>query len=301
MNRLEELNPRRSFMGDRGCYSPLIHKGVCYHIAISIQKVTQETKWLEECLFDRAASRKVISGNTFATEQLSIATNGESAQVEWRSRSEVRPDEVAPTSSCLVVPASDLAKQTGWDVKAELLTNFISTEADTAPEPLSTPFLQSLMEKGYLVSSVSNASVSDAKLTLNLAANTRLEKVDLNAALTLKCETLCLTDVNISDCHLAFDVQGGTWRDVRMSGKKTALTGSLGATVIDEQCVFDSGYLAADFRNGTLSEADLRSRLKSMVFDRSVMPQELLPYLATPLTPEQVAEMNAGIAIFKPQ
>jgi hypothetical protein len=268
----------------------------------SAGKVAQEMESLSGCLFDRARSWKVVSGERFADGQLLInAANINAVEVEWTSEGGVRPDKTAPTSIRLLVPPSEVVNRSAWDFKAELLTNFMSTKAGSAREPLSTEFLQSLVEKGYTISSISNASVSDAKLSLKLASCTTLEKVDLNAALTLQCDTLYLTDVNISNCHLTFAVGGGTWSNVLMSGDKTALMGQLGETVMDEKCVFDSGYLAADFRNGHISTSNLRERMKTMIYEGQLMPTELRPYLGTPLTPEQVAAMNARIASFKPQ
>jgi hypothetical protein len=269
---------------------------------VSQGQAVHETNSLADCLFDAASSWRIISGNKFADGQLSItAASSGAIQVEWTAQSKVRPDRTAPTRIELLVPTSEVANQSAWDLKGDLLSNFISSGADTAPEPLSSAFLQSLTEKGYTVARISNASVSDAKLKLKLAPYTRLEKVDLNAALTLECDTLSLTDVNISNCHISFQVGGGTWSNVRMSGEKTSLTGHLGGTAMDEKCVFESGYLAADLRNGGVSVSNLKQRIKSMIFDSSLMPRELLPYLGTPLTPEQVAAMHARIASFKPQ
>lgn len=269
---------------------------------IGIQNSAQEAKCLSECLFDRASSWKIVSGDTFANGQLSIVANGGVVRVEWIAQDLHRPDKTAPTSIHLLVAASDLAHRTAWDVKAELMTNFISTGAGPAQEPLSTPFLQSLMEKGYTISRISNARVSDAKLKLNLASHTSLEKVYLNAALTLECDVLSLTDVTISDCNLVFRVGGGTWSDVRVSGGKTALTGHLGTTVMDEKCRFDGGYLAADLRSGRVSTTNMSERIGSgMVVDNSLVPVEMGAYFSRPLTPEEQAAMNARIASFKPR
>jgi hypothetical protein len=175
------------------------------------------------------------------------------------------------------------------------MTNFITSGAEETREPLRSEFLQSLMDRGYIVESISNATLTDASIKLNLAPKVTIADSRLNASLALECEELNLHRVQIVDSKIDFKVQSGEWQEVSVGGDKTQFTGQLGTTTVDEKCFFNGCCWKADIRQGRFLGDDLASRIVQMSAEHGCLPPEVTKDWRQ-LTPEEVAQRDAILA-----
>ena len=173
----------------------------------------------------------------------------------------------------LMVPEEDCNSYWAWDYKSSLISTFLDSDAKDSSNLIQTEFIQGLLKRGFTISSACGGTVSDAKLKLTLSKEAVFEGVTLNAEAVLECDHLTLRDVVIDDCHLEFKVKGGKWTATRSKGNKTIIKGDLGATVMDDDCIF-GGLYEANLKGCSMGK-NIGARTLDMKYYSDRVPAEL--------------------------
>jgi len=250
---------------------------------------------LAQCVFAPSASWQAVAASPLVGNQLKLHLHAPGdMELEWIVNGGNRPNSNMPTRIQLKVPPEEIARQSGWDFKAEIVTNLLSSEAHLAKEPLRTPFLQSLVAQGYKIVGITNAKLTDAAMEIQLAPRVIFSDVRLNASLTLCCDELNFENVEIFHCKLNFQVAGGTWKGVAVTGDTTHLIGQLGTTTIDKTCTFNGCYFNANITKGRFLGEDLRARFQA-TFGSNMIPEEIRK-ITTQMTEEEARLMFERLA-----
>lgn len=231
-------------------------------VVISADVGQEQDLALSNCLFDRLASWRLTPSDPLAPGLILAALDADTIELEWKTTIERGAQHPQPTSIKLLVPTELVNEQSGWHFKAALVSNFLSSGAHQSAEPLATPFFKSLMQRGFKVTRIEHAVLSDAVIDLHLAPEAVVANARLNGSLELKCQRLDLTNVEIKDCKINFNVNEGSWRRVVVKGERTHLLGELGSTTLDENCSFDGPFVNVNLKKATLLGDDLHKRFK---------------------------------------
>jgi hypothetical protein len=257
---------------------------------------------LSEYLFSTAASWKAVASEPLLKDQITLLmpANGP-ATLQWVAKNATAIKAGNPTTIELLVPTQELDSLTGWNFKAGILTNYFATKADSCKEPLRSPFLQSLMSRKFELTSITNTSLTDAKLTPTFAPKVLMTDVRLNASFEFKCTELYLKNVEIKDCQIEFNVGRGSWQGVVVDGYTSRLSGTLGQTTLDKECRFNKVHVAVDLTAATIQDPNnARNMLgPESVYAADLMPEAIKKHLGTPLSPEQLQALQDRIAAGK--
>lgn len=252
-------------------------------------KVATAGNDLSECIFSREAALAALLPCSVIPGEISLDRSPSGGiLLTWGSSRAARPDPSMPSILVLKVPDSQLSP---WELKADVLANSLSGVNEEERQPLRTSFFKALMEQGYEVVSISNASLENADVRFKFARQGELSNVTLSVQATIECAQLSLNDVRINESKIEFRVDGGSWTKVLVS--KGHISGCLGATVMDESCVFNDPRVSADCRQTDFG-SNLRARLIGGLYDGSVMPQAVRDILS-PADPEDIRKRQAAI------
>lgn len=252
---------------------------------------------LAEALFSPEAAWEAVCIKTPICEQLRVEVAGpDDLRLVWKVPTGNRPVSSQPTRIELQIPEEILKSQTAWEFRADMLTNLARSEASSTSEPMRTPFFSTLMDKGFAVVSVENASLTDAALQMRFAKDASLSNVRLQAEGCIRCDRLTLSQVEITDAKLSIYTESGWWRGVVFTGT-TELLGAIGKTVMDEKCKFDRSVVKADCREADFGP-DLSNRLIGGVYDGSLMPPSVQALLG-PVNEEYVRKMYGALEALK--
>lgn len=226
---------------------------------------------LAAAIFSPEAAWQAVCVQNPICDQLKVEmTSLQDARLVWTSLAGTRPNASQPTRIELQIPAGILQSQSAWEFKADMLTNLAAGNSDSAPEPMRTPFFSTLMDKGFEIVSIANASLSDAALQMRFSRTASLSNVKMQAEGCIRCEKLALQQVEIVDSKLSIYTETGSWTGVLVKGA-TELSGSLGKTAIDGQCVFHGTVVKADCREADFGP-NLGSRLLGGLYTSELMP-----------------------------
>jgi hypothetical protein len=250
-------------------------------------------------IFSREATWQVVGSQPLLPKQLElVVVSPNDARLLWTSLGASRPSSQIPSRIELRLPKGIMQEMNGWDWKAGILTNFMMSGASSASEPLRTPFLQSLMDRGYQAVNIENATLSDAAMRLHLAPVATLRGVTLQAALTLRCDEITMHAVEIIDSKIEFNVKRSTWFDCKVSGTTSQFTGDMGETTFDENCTFNRVWMNANLTRGRFLGVDtLASRFIGEA-ESELMPPELNEIMK-PMSDEEYQEMLNRLAAGK--
>jgi hypothetical protein len=134
-----------------------------------------------DLLLGRSIGWDAIVGKPFAEERLCINRSASNALLlEWRSTTALRPKTESPMLIEFVVPEGEITETVPSDFKSRILTDFLSSGAGQAVEPLRSAFFEELRERGYTVKSITNGTF----------AHELQKKFDANAAALHNCEII---------------------------------------------------------------------------------------------------------------
>ncbi len=249
-----------------------------------------------ETLFQKPTGWSALANIPFAHDQLTIVlTPNLPPQLSWQVPHALRPNDKLPTTISLEIPALELSSQSGWEFKGGLLANFLHSSAHSSAEPLKSPFFQALMRRGFKISGIQNASISDSSLTLCLAPRASLSDLSISVDTTLEAKELLLTNLNATSCRLTFGVAGGRWSNCSIKGGQSQILGDLGTTFIDDDCVLHNCYVTADCSKATFAPKNLSSRLSSSTFPIECAPENLKAILQ-PMAPDALKALLDRVA-----
>ena len=122
-----------------------------------------------------------VAGRSFAAGQLRIDRSPSNEFVlVWNSTAAQRPQSDSPMRIEFIVPEDAITQDTPSSFKSRILTDFLSSAAGEASEPLRTAFFQELHQQGFQVKSITNGAIAH-----------ELQKTfDANAASFHQCEIL---------------------------------------------------------------------------------------------------------------
>jgi hypothetical protein len=226
---------------------------------------------LVQSLFSNVASWKLISQTPLAEGLSLIAHEDGGFSLRWVAQC---GDPTEPSTVVLKVPEQLPDTVTGWRFKAEVGSNYYSSDAIEASDPLATPFFKSLIAKGFVVTSIENAVLPDLNIDIKLGKSCVIRNSEIYGALKLETQELILENVRAENCKIEFNVQTGRWSNFNVKGERSQFIGDAGTTIISDDCHFSGVVWRISLLNVAFEAQDFFKQLNKTTFQSGMLPAQ---------------------------
>ncbi len=239
-------------------------------IAASAQRTPRAvTQDLSALLFTPDAAWRV-SPSPHTSQEIVLGTHpvhGRVLEVRGMGAKRITPHE--PWLALLAVPA--LPSLTSfWACHAQLLERYHRGEG---AQGLSSSFFKGLLSEGFEPRALDNIVSGEVCVDLVSASTLEISRAALSHKGVVRATRLDMRDVCIDGAQLDIRSSGGTWDAVRGAGKRTRLSGDVGATVFSKSCKFSECLFEADLRAARF-EMSVSENFKGCLVSIGMVPKD---------------------------